>query len=272
MKKLALVLMALVGVASGHAAGTVFAQAGGTPYAAATISQPAGGWATDGTQGNPVLDASYHRDGVDPDPNNPTNITKAQVAYGQISYNSKDSASAGDGRQVLHGTLHNVPAGADYRWRVNVTVRHDHLARAINAPGTPSNGTWYSAVAIGTVNASFEILDANKNPLSPPRAVTGSDNQSAQRTTGQSGDDTVNGATYTFDHVLQVAAGDNKAKLVLLVGASVQLNARRPEVDVGGNSLMTIPPGGYIRAYDYGDPSIPMLKKADGTDAEWALE
>ncbi|MBE7492235.1 MAG: hypothetical protein HS108_10825 [Planctomycetes bacterium] len=282
MKSLALIALALASFGVGYISGFVAsnqisAQAGGRqPYADATLSQPSGCWATDSRQfdqnRNPILDASYHRDGIDPDPQNPTNATMTQVQYGAIHYNSQDSASAGDRRQMLYGTLHNVPPGANYGWHVNVTIQHDHLAKVVNGPGVPNVRTWYWAVSQGTVDASLEILDTNGRPFNPQQLVTGRDNQSAQRSNPQTGEDWVNGVQYTFNQSLPVSAGDHRARFLLLISSSVELVARRPEVSVGGSSRVTLKPGGWIRAIDNGVSPPAILQKADGTNAHWDLE
>ncbi|MBX3473911.1 MAG: hypothetical protein KF754_05970 [Planctomycetes bacterium] len=295
MFKLALVALALTGATIGYAATLLtsrlsYAQAGSrAPYASADISQPSGGYETDGTYtggGNkPVLDAEFHRDGIDivPPAFAPSNLTSASVKYGQIPFvppaGITDQALALDGRQLLYGHLYNMPSGADYRWRAKLTIFNEHLARVVGGPGNTQEGS-YHCFGQGDTNVTFEILDGNYNSQGPNYKITGTNTKIAER----ANDDTAEvkipafvgdtDAEYTFDNVIQVAAGNNKAKLVFTVRAWVRLEGKRNEVIVGGSSKMTIKPGSFVAAYNYANPSQPVvLKRLDGqTDATWNLE
>lgn len=293
MFKLTLAALALTGATLGYAGSLLttrllHAQAGNTsPYAGADISQPTGGFETDGTYTaggtTPVLDAEFHRDGVDPNPQNPTNLTSASVKYGQIPFvppaGIVDQAMALDGRQVLYGHLYNMPSGADYRWRANITVLNEHLARVVGGPGNTQEGS-YHCFGQGDTDVAFEILDGNYRSQGPNYRVTAKNTKIAERANDLTGEVKIpafvgdTSGEYTFDHVIQVAAGNNKAKLVLTVRAWVRLEGKRAEVIVGGSSKMTIKPGSFIRAYNYANPAQPiLLKRADGqTDASWSIE
>lgn len=287
--------MAITGIGLGYMGGLLgfgfaSAQAGNrSPYAAADISQPNGGYETDGlyTGGGPapVLDAEFHRDGVDivPPAFAPSNLTSASVTYGQVPFvppaGITDQALALDGRQVLYGHLYNVPANADYRWRASITILNEHLARVVGGPGNTQAGS-YHCFGQGDTNVLFEILDGNYQSQGRSYKVTGTNTKIAERANDLTGEVKIPAfvgdanAEYTFDHVIQVASGNNKAKLVFTVKAWVRVESKREEVIVGGSSKMTIKPGSFVAAYNYANPSQPVLmKRVDGqTNASWAME